>query len=306
MAKLSEIKATLDLAPEGVDFENLPEQFAGRDPLPQPGKGVIIQLPQVSNMLDLDTWAEEETESGNRVAVIFGGKEAGQTALRTIKHPTDPASEGGTFRWRASNAEKKWDEEDGQASSTMAYLLRAVDPEINLPEGSTNMDYINAIAAAHGRFFKASVLWTGACNPKGNKYVWSPEEEKPVEMEGHLGCGQRYEMKQRTVKRGKSPGVRLAIPHEEVEQTDDEGNVSLVTTDRYAERWTCSGKGGKCGAYLGAFIELRNIQPLSQDDWAAIGQEAPGKIEFKLQAEVKAAAGPKKVVQKQAAATAKG
>jgi hypothetical protein len=287
MAKLGDIKTLGEK--NKVDTSALPEQFEQRDPLPQPGRGVIIMLPHISpssdGFLDLD--------EVKKVGFVFGGKEDPSSALRVVHHPSDPACEDGKFRWRVTNEEKSWDEEKGDASSSFAYLLRAADPTISLPEGSTNADYLNALLASGGRLIKASIDWNANCNPKKNIYV-EQEDGSVAEQEGALGCGAYYALKTRTVKKGKNAGrVYNKIPNE----VNPENGLE---TSRFAQRFTCAGvlkDGSACGASIGVFADLKNIQPLSEGDYKMLSEKlgrevsAPGPLEFERYKPVASAQG---------------
>ncbi len=241
MPKLTEIAGLQEVV--NVDFDNLPDQFTIRTPLPQPGAGYVFKLPIV-NAND-DQWIADlmNDEKQARIGYSFSeGKE-----FRILDAPGDKSLIGQELRGRITNVEKKWDEEKS-AASPFAHLLHAAFG-LNLT-GRPNLDYAKALIAVSGRAFAAGLQWTAYCNPKRDIYI---PEDKEAGIEGGVqkgtpGCGQRYAQKQRTNK--KSGEITLQIPRDPV-------------TGKYEEMFLCA--GANCQALVRCFSDFQNFQPAPEE-----------------------------------------
>lgn len=243
MPKLSEI-AGLDEAVQ-VDFSNLPDQFSIRNPLPQPGAGYVFRFPTISP--DDDNWIADLTNDSKvpRIGYSFSdGKE-----LILLAAPGGPNAEnlGMPVRWRLTNIERKFGDDDKSPVSPMAHML-AHSFKLDLT-GKTNKSYIQALIAISGRAFGAGVNWTGYCNKERDIYVPADEEtgQEGGQIAGHKGCGTRYALKQR--KNKKTGELTLAIPRGE--------------DGKFQERFLCAGmvQGVQCPALVSCFLDLQNFQP---------------------------------------------
>jgi hypothetical protein len=246
MAKFGELSK--EAKPE-VDIATVPEQFAGRDPLPQPGKGYVLALPFIDlNTHDVDDIPSAEGPTKSRFAVTFGGRSEGGKAypdgIRVVKSP-DGESDGTNFRWRCSNEERKFADDQGSASA-MYYLLMYGFGEI--ADGMSNYEYAEALARHSGEEFKADIVWTSSCSKKKDIYKmdWASGEGKTIE--GVKGCDTAY-----ATYRSK----KKVLPPKETELAED--GETEVQTNRFASRFDC-----QCGALISMFPELRNFQPVDE------------------------------------------
>lgn len=245
MAKFGELSKE---AKPDVNIADVPEQFAGRDPLPQPGKGYVLALPYVDLAThDFDDIPSAEGPTKSRFAMTFGGRsEAGKVypdGIRVVRSP-DGSADGTSFRWRLSNEERKFADDQGNAS-TMYYLLLHGFGEV--PDGMSNFEYAQAVARHSGEEFKGDIVWTGSCSSKKDVYVMNWETGEGKTEEGRKGCDTSY---------ASYKSKKKQLPPREIE-VNEAGQE--VESSRFASRFDC-----QCGALISLFAEIRNFQPTDE------------------------------------------
>lgn len=239
MAKLADVQGLdVRISKEEVDYQNLPEQFGIRTPLPQPGPGYVLRMPTITP--NDDNWLDGLENGDGKPRIGYEFKEGKELLILQA-----PAGEGvgQALRFRITNQERKFgkDSEEKSAASGLSYLLSG-SFGLDLT-GKSNKEYAQALIALSGKSFMATVNWTAYCNPKREIYVAATDESEGGKIEGSSGCGQRYALKQRT---NKSTGeIVLNVPK------DGEG--------RYVDRFICASEN--CNAFIMAFLELQNYKP---------------------------------------------
>lgn len=241
--------------PVAVDFDNLPEQFTVRDPLPQPGAGYEFRLPLIT--LNDDRWdTVNRGDGGKRLSYSFReGK-----SLVISKSPRDPKEVGYNVPWWVSNNEQEWNEGEG-ASSDLAYLLAAVlgPDEVAKLSNAPNIVYAKALCSASTKEFAARVVWNANCNEKNDIYRVKVDEAGNVvesgTVAGKKGCGRKYAQAARVNK--KTGKQTLLLPKD-------------PDTGLWAQTFDCP-----CGGRIWVNVNLREFKPSS----SVGGVEAPAAEE---------------------------
>lgn len=250
MSKFSDLEGasqSQDVVP--VDFNNLPEQFSMREPLPQPGKGYVFKVSPIS--LEDDIWDEIQTEAGIRIAVQLDPK-TGRGLI--IQQSPSGGYVGQQVRCRVSNQERTWEDNEAGPSSDMAYLIRALKgqdlsnkPSIEYAKELVRLSKLPVL-------FSADLEFTGRCSPDRDIFAIDPDTEEGAVQEGVKGCGQRYAMQAR--KNRRTQELTKKIPQ-------DGSGV-------WQQRFECASP--KCKALIGVFVNLRNYQQYPPTDGAEAKQ----------------------------------
>lgn len=189
MAKLTELNLGKDPIAGEDNLGNLPEQFGGFTPPPQPG-AYRFQLPSAAAMADC--WDTVNSTDGQRIVAKFrDGAE-----LLIVQSPGGQKN-GETFATSVSNvarARGKKDDPKTIKASDMDYLLQALG-ETARPK--TNQAYAQALLKHAGKAFGADIEWQWSCNPQ--KPIRARDENNGIiVMDGQngqneqLGCGTRF------------------------------------------------------------------------------------------------------------------
>lgn len=221
MAKLNDLQLGTEKIGD-ADFDQIPEQMGGYRPDPQPGT-YLFKLPAKLDAI----WDTIETKDrGTRLNAIFDDA----NPLEIVQSPGGTL-DGEPFQTRISNVERKRgkrDDPNAVEASDMDYLLRDGLGEKAKPK--TNKQYADTLMKHAGETFKADIERSWFCNP--NRNIRTAEGDRTVEVEGKLGCGARYYMKD----------------VEKVLSDPNDPNSPKV----YPERITCGG----CGAEIRGFSNL--------------------------------------------------
>lgn len=219
---INELGLSNDKVGGDVDFDNLPEQFGGGRELLTPGS-YRFRLPSTKDLQVV--WDKFIASVGERINAIFNNEHP----LIIVQSP------GGTmndqpYQTRISNVERARGKEKIQVSD-MDYLLKALGFTGKKP--TTNAAYAAALVQFGGKEFGGDIEWSWYCNDKKN--IWAEDGQGGTkEIEGHLGCGTRYYMKD--------------VPKD-------------PTTGLYPERIICQGNNGQCGASVRAFDQISRFRP---------------------------------------------
>ena len=214
MAKLAELGLKNEKVGGEVGFADLPKQ-GGFMPLLQPGR-YRFQLP--ANLGDV--FDKVDTQKGERLNAVFDQN----APLVIVQAPAQYEDRvGEPFQVRLSNAERPRGKDKIEVSD-MDYLLRALGESKPAGVKWTNLQYGQALAKHGGKQFDATVSLSWYCNPKRDIYV-DDGQGGYTEVAGTKGCDTRYYQK-------------------DVDKQED---------GQYAERITCGGKDGQCGASIRAF-----------------------------------------------------
>lgn len=209
-----------------IDYDNMPEEGGGFDPICQPGT-YDWQLPKglLAHLQDEGVFKNQPGASGIPASFQITLKDSFK-----LKNLTT----GTSHRIMFSNRMRKLGE---GTVSDIALILRAVGVK---PNGSNNSAYLKAFleACAAEAMFTADAQLSCTCNEKNDIYT------KEGRKDGVKGCGTRYDQDGYTVKNGKNAGTVVhPIPKE---------------AGRIPDQFEC----GRCPALLRPWMNLRRFKAI--------------------------------------------
>lgn len=206
--------------PPDIEMEDIPDEYEGAPPPPQPQR-FVLQLPaDLSNCWEILECKVQDPakpndpsaqiplsafagDDGKRVALRFDGTDVlqivGQTAQKQAQRSYIGEPLYSRISFRERNRAKK--NEPQVLVSDMIYLIKALYAaeleagSVKLPRRGDNNAVVNLLVAAAGRRFSAEWEWSAYCNPKRQSQIlinneltdWvNPENGTQV-----MGCGTR-------------------------------------------------------------------------------------------------------------------